>query len=105
MEKKLNSLLIVVKEDQLTKGIALGLMDHFQSIHTTKNPYEAIEIVKNNKIEAVITDLSFSTIEPKSYIDKIMTSSKTLSSLIILSDEQFDLSLSEYNGDVIIKIK
>ncbi len=45
----MNSLLIVINEEYLSKGIALALMDYFQSIHTTKNPYDAIEIVRKGK--------------------------------------------------------
>ena len=39
----------MLNEEYLSKGIALGVIDYFQSIHTTKNPYEAIEILKNEK--------------------------------------------------------
>ena len=55
----MRSLLIVIKEEHLSKGIALALMDYFPTIHTTKNPYEAIELLKNEKIDVIITGLDF----------------------------------------------
>jgi len=61
----LKSLLIVINEEYLSKGITLALLEHFKSIHTTQNPFEAIEICKNEMIDIVISNVNFSTIKPE----------------------------------------
>ncbi len=85
----MKSLLLVINEEYLSKGIALALMDHFQSIHTTKNPYEAIEILSKDNIDTVITELNFSTIEAKIYVKKMMEVINKKCNLIIIKDAPF----------------
>lgn len=93
----------MIKETYLAKGLALGLLDHFQSIHIAKNPYEAIEIVKNRFVETVITDLHFSTIDAEKYIENIANASKNLKSIIVLKDAPIQIQNENYECDIIIK--
>ena len=92
----MNSLLIVIKEEYLSKGIALALMDYFQSIHTTKNPYEAIELIRKGKIDTIITELNFNTIDVKEYTKKIIEEMSSQCNLIIIKDAP--LSIDEFNS-------
>ena len=101
----MRSLLIVIKEEYLSKGIALALMDYFQSIHTTKNPYEAIEICKKEMIDIVISNVNFSTIKPEEYLSSISNYANKSKSIIIIKDAPF--KIEDYNStpDIIIKEK
>jgi DNA-binding NtrC family response regulator len=101
----MKSLLLVINEEYLSKGIALALMDHFQSIHTTKNPYEAIEILSKDNIDTVITELNFSTIEVKEYTKKIFDELKKDCNLIIIKDASFQLEEVIVNQNIIIQQK
>ena len=101
----MKSLLLVISEEYLSKGIALALMDHFQSIHTTKNPYEAIEILSKDNIDTVITELNFSTIEVKEYTTKIFDELKKDCNLIIIKDASFQLEEMIVNQNIIIQQK
>jgi DNA-binding NtrC family response regulator len=101
----MKSLLLVISEEYLSKGIALALMDHFQSIHTTKNPYEAIEILSKDNIDIVITELNFSTIEVKEYTTKIFDQLKKDCNLIIIKDASFQLEEVIVNQNIIIQQK
>lgn len=87
----MRSLLIVIKEEYLSKGIALALMDYFQSIHTTKNPYEAIEILDNEKIDIIISELDFKTIKPNDYFEKLVIYSQNVNSIVILKETDFNM--------------
>ncbi len=84
----MKSLLIVIEEEYLSKGIALGLMNDYQSIHTTKNPYEAIEILKKDNINAIISEVKFSTISVKKYLSSLEKDSKKATKIIILYEDQ-----------------
>ncbi len=99
----MQSLLIVVKEDFLAKGIALALMDDFQSIHTTKNSYDAFKILERENIDVVITEIIFDTIESNVYLKKIINLSKRGSSVIVLNDAS--LSLPQFNKQINIIIQ
>jgi len=101
----LKSLLIVIKDEFLSKGIALGLLDYFQSIHTTKNPFEAIEIVKNESIDIIISNVNFSTLEPGKYISSITQFAKTTKRIIIIKDAPFNLEEINSRREIIIKEK
>ena len=87
----MNSLLIVINEEYLSKGIALALMDYFQTIHTTKNPYEAIKILKREKIDSVITELNFNTIDAAEYTKKIIEGMSSQCNLIIVNDAPLEI--------------
>ncbi len=91
----MQSLLIVVKEDFLAKGIALALMDDFQSIHTTKNSYDAFNILEREKIDVIITETIFNTIESDVYLQKIISLLAHGSSVIVLNEAS--LSLPQFN--------
>ncbi len=101
----MKSLLIVIKEDFLSKGIALALMDYFQSIHTTKNPYDAIKMVKEEKINVVITELRFETLDSKSYLEKLTNASLKGTSIIIIKDDTISLKELTKNINIIIQEK
>ena len=101
----MKSLLIVIKEEFLVKGIALALMDHFQSIHTTKNPYVAIKMVKEEKINVVITELRFETLDSKSYLEKLSNASLQGTSIIIIKDDTITFKESTSNVNIIIQEK
>lgn len=88
----MKSLLIAIKEEHLSKGIALALMDYFPRIYNTKNPYEAIEIIKNDNVDIIITELNFNTIEAKEYFEKISKNVKEKCNVIILYDDSIDVS-------------
>lgn len=98
----MKSLLIVINEEYLSKGIALALMDHFQSIHTTKNPYEAIDLVRKGKIDTILTELSFNTIESKDYTKKIIETMGNECNLIIIKDAPLEIdTISSYQNIII----
>ena len=101
----MKSLLLVINEEYLSKGIALALMDHFQSIHTTKNPYEAIEILSKDNINTVITELNFSTIEAKIYLKKLMEVINKKHNLIIIKDAPLELDQVITTQNLIIQQK
>jgi two-component SAPR family response regulator len=101
----MNSLLIVINEEYLSKGIALALMDYFQSIHTIKNPYEAIELLKKGKIDTIITELNFNTIEFEEYTKRIIEEMGNQCNLIIIEDEPFQLNEMKGNQNIIVQQK
>ena len=101
----MKSLLIVIKEEYLAKGIALALMDYFQTIHTTKNPYEAIKILKRGKIDSVITELNFSTIEAIEYSRKIIKSLSSHCNLIIIKDAPLEIDEFSSKQNIIVQQK
>lgn len=106
----MKSILIVVKEEFLAKGIALALMENFQSIHSTKNPFEALKIASKEKIDLIITELKFKTLDSRTYLDKVIDTAETGSAIIILSDDKItidykskELNLIIYNKPISIK--
>lgn len=99
----MKSLLVVIKEEYLVKGIALALLDHFQSIHTTKNPYNAIKIVKEEKINVVITELRFDTLDSKSYLERLTSVASKGTTVIIIRDGE--MLLGELSSDINIIIQ
>ena len=101
----MNSLLIVINEEYLSKGIALALMDYFQTIHTTKNPYEAIKILKREKIDSVITELNFNTIEAKEYTNKIIEGIGSQCNLIIVKDAPLEIDELNSKQNIIVQQK
>ena len=101
----MNSLLIVINEEYLSKGIALALMDYFQTIHTTKNPYEAIKILKREKIDSVITELNFNTIEATEYTKKIIEGMSSQCNLIIIKDAPLDINEFTSKQNIIVQQK
>jgi DNA-binding NtrC family response regulator len=101
----MESLLIVIKERSFAKGLALALMDSFQSIHTTKSPFTALKIIKTEKIDFIITEISFDTIESNLYIERLTDSSQIGSTIIILNDGSFSLSKETKLLNIIIQQK
>ena len=101
----MNSLLIVINEEYLSKGIALALMDYFQTIHTTKNPYEAIKILKREKIDSVITELNFNTIEATEYTNKIIEGIGSQCNLIIVKDAPLEIDELNSKQNIIVQQK
>lgn len=101
----MKSLLVIIKEDFLAKGIALALMDNFQSIHTTKNPYDAINIVKEEKVDVVITELRFETIDSNSFFEKLTNASVKGTTFIIIRDNSISLKKTTKNINIIIQEK
>ena len=95
----------MVKEEYLSKGLAIALMDYFQSIHTTKNPYEAIKILKNEKIDIVISELGFNTIKPNEYLEKVNCHSKFVNSIVILNDIEHSLEELKLEANIFIEKK
>ena len=102
---KLNSLLLVINEEYLSKGFALALLDYFQSIHTTRNPFEALELLSKKEIDILITNVKFKTIDADAYLKDLMKLSKNLKSIIIIKDAPFQMSENESECDIIIKDK
>ena len=101
----MRSLLIVIKEEYLSKGIALASMDYFQSIHTTKNPYEAFEILNNEKIDIIISELDFKTIKPNEYFEKLVIHSQSINSIVILKDTDFNIVDFNPESKIIVEEK
>ncbi len=101
----MKSLLIVIKEEFLAKGIALALMDDFQSIHTTKNPYDAINIVKEEKVNVVITELGFETLDCNSYLEKLTRVASKGITVIIIKDGEILLKELSSNINIVIQQK
>lgn len=101
----MRSLLIVIKEEQFSKGLALAFMDHFQSIHTTKNPYEAVELLRKEKIDTVITEVNFNTIAANSYIKGIINEMKSQCNLIVIEDAPFEIEEFGSNQNIIVQQK
>ncbi|VAX16173.1 hypothetical protein MNBD_IGNAVI01-2132 [hydrothermal vent metagenome] len=98
----MKSLLLLIKDEYLSKGIAVALMDYFTSIHSTKNPFEAINIVKNKSIDFIITEVEFNTLDTQGYIEEIFRHVKQNTQVIIIKDEYLDLSKLKSNTDLII---
>jgi len=101
----MESLLIVIKERSFAKGLALALMDTFQSIHTTKSPFTALKITETERIDLIITEISFDTIESNIYIKKITDYLPTSSTIIILNDGSFSLPIETQLTNIIIQQK
>jgi len=99
----MKSLLIVIKEEFLAKGIALALMDDFQSIHTAKNPYDAIRIAKEENINVVITELGFETLDGNSYLQKLTSVASKGTTVLIINDGE--IVLNELSSDINIIIQ
>jgi len=99
----MKSLLIVIKDEFLAKGVALALMDDFQTIHSTKNPYDAINIVKEEKISVVITELGFETLDSNSYLEKLTRIASQGITLIVIKDGE--ILLKELSSDINIIIQ
>jgi len=51
--------LIVEADKAQRRGIALALQEDFLEIQTTSNPIEAIQLVKTNSYDAIISDIHF----------------------------------------------
>lgn len=90
----MKSLLLVVKEEFLSKGITLALLEYFPSIHSTKNSYEALKLLSTEKIDVVISEINFNTIDTYDYVKEIIKYSTTLKSIILLADSP--LSIDDY---------
>jgi DNA-binding NtrC family response regulator len=103
--KKLNSLLLVINEEYLSKGFALALLDYFQSIHTTRNPYEALEMLSKKEIDVLISNVNFKTIDADSYLNSLTKLSKNLKSIILIKDAPIQLSDIDPGCDIIVKDK
>lgn len=101
----MNSLLIVINEEYLSKGIALALMDYFPSIHTTKNPFEAIELVRKGKIDTIITELCFNTLESREYTTKLIDAMSLQCTLIIIKDSPLEINKISSKQNIIIQQK
>lgn len=101
----LKSLLIVINDEYLSKGITLALIENFKSIHTTKNPFEAIEICKNEIIDIVISNVNFSTIKPEEYLSSISNYANKSKSIIIIKDAPFKIEDYNSTADMVIKEK
>ena len=99
----MQTLLLVVKDDFLSKGIALGLLDTFRSIHTTKNPYEAIEISKQKDLDVIITNIGFDTLDSDKFLSELSFHSKSCKAIIILKDAPFTIKQLDTNCEIIIK--
>ncbi|MCB9219854.1 MAG: hypothetical protein H6610_10405 [Ignavibacteriales bacterium] len=95
----------MLNEEYLSKGIALGVIDYFQSIHTTKNPYEAIEILKNEKIDFLITDIDFKTIKSEEYIDEIICLSRNLETILLIDHATIKIENLDSTAKIIIQKK
>jgi DNA-binding NtrC family response regulator len=102
---KLKSALIVVSEEYLSKGIALALLDQFQSINSTRNPFEALSILNDKQIDLIITGVIFSTIGPDEYLKKLINSSQGLGNIIILKDTEFKVEDYESQTNLVIHQK
>ena len=101
----MKSLLIVISEEYLSKGIAIALMDSFQSIHTTKNPYEAVEILIKENIDIIITEVNFNTIETDNYIDKLINLSSSPKLIILIKDSKIKIDLNHLSENIVIEEK
>lgn len=101
----MKSLLIVIKDENFSRGIAIALLDHFQSVHSTKNPYEALKILKKEKINTIITENSFSTIEEEVYLENLIMSVNPKSKIIIIQDAPIQMKEKYLGPNIIIQQK
>jgi PleD family two-component response regulator len=102
---KLKSALIAVSEEYLSKGIALALLDQFQSINSTRNPFEALSILNDRQIDLIITEVLFSTIEPDEYLKKLVNNSQGVGNIIVLKDSEFKVEEYESQTNLVIQQK
>jgi DNA-binding NtrC family response regulator len=80
------SILIVLNEEILAKGIAVALLDYFQSVHIIKNPFEVLEKINAENIEVIITDLQFNTMDSDYYLKNLLNKNP-LPKIFIVEDE------------------
>lgn len=101
----MRSLLVVINEEHLSKGVALALMDHFPRIFITKNPYEAINILREEKVDIIVTELSFNTIETNDYLDNISKSYNNENNVILIYDDSIDINKFKLTPNMLLEPK
>jgi DNA-binding NtrC family response regulator len=72
IQEKLNSLLIIEKDEIQRKGLIIALMDLFAEIRLTNNPHEAIELVKIRQFNVIISESDFDVISVREFIMNIV---------------------------------
>jgi len=55
-KNKLSSLLLIVSDESVRKGIALRAMDYFEEIRMTDNLAEVMEVIAHQKFSVIIID-------------------------------------------------
>jgi response regulator RpfG family c-di-GMP phosphodiesterase len=71
-KKKIDSLLIIEKDDLQRKGLTVALMDYFNEIRSTDNPVEALHQSASKKFDVIISDYHFDIITGKELINKLI---------------------------------
>lgn len=72
IQEKLNSLLIIEKDEIQRKGLIIALMDLFAEIRLTNNPLEAMELVKSRQFTVIISESDFDVISGREFIMNII---------------------------------
>ncbi|MCX6151444.1 MAG: response regulator [Ignavibacteriales bacterium] len=68
---KLDSLLIIEKDEIQRKGLIVAMMDSFTEIRLTNNPHEAIAIAKKRKFSVIISEAGFDVISGSELIKNL----------------------------------
>jgi|GEM_PF-6076179 len=58
-KNKLSSLLLIVSDESVRKGIALRAMDYFEEIRMTDNLAEVLEVITHHKFSIIIIDSDY----------------------------------------------
>ena len=83
---KLNSILIIEKDDIQRKGLAIAMMDYFNEMHLTDNPSDANELLKEKLFSVIITDYKSNSSCHKDFI-KNVRALNPYSIVIVISSE------------------
>lgn len=89
MNQLLPKLLIIDDEDDLTELLGDMLAGDFQ-LTVSSNPEKALEIIKNNKFDLIITDLNMPTISGYTVIDISKEFQKTTPILVMTGAGEHD---------------
>lgn len=74
-KKKIDSLLIIEKDDFQRKGLTVALMDYFNEIRSTDNPVEALHQSASKKFNIIISDYHFDIMTGKDLISRLIKQS------------------------------
>ena len=97
---KLNSILIIEKDDIQRKGLAIAMMDYFNEMHLTDNPSEANELLKEKLFSVIITDYKSNSSCHKDFIKNVRALNPDSIVIVISSECDIELRNELYSAGV-----